>query len=88
MTIGGAETRGSAVSAGIRAVGDAIRRGAAAVKQDRFAVLVMGVTLCSGVFWAALIPLWQIPDEPAHFSYVQDLGEKISLFPDPLLSRH
>lgn len=86
-TVEDAETRDSAVSTVIRSVREAIRRGAAPVKQEKFAVFLMGVTFCSGVFWAGLIPLWQIPDEPAHYGYVQDLGEEVSLFSDALLPR-
>ncbi len=36
--------------------------------------LVAAVALC-GTAWALLVPAWQVPDEDAHFAYVQTLVE-------------
>lgn len=34
-------------------------------------LLVFGLFLALGVSWLGVLPLWQGPDEPAHFAYVQ-----------------
>ncbi len=86
MGIAGTETR-AAPRLAILAVAEAVRKGIAFFRHDPFLPLLLAVTFTSGVLWAAVTPLWQIPDEPAHFSYVQDLGETISLFPAAQLSR-
>jgi 4-amino-4-deoxy-L-arabinose transferase-like glycosyltransferase len=57
------------------------------IKRDVFLVLLPSVALVLGVFWAAIIPLWQTPDEPAHFAYIQSLSEENALFPDREFSR-
>jgi 4-amino-4-deoxy-L-arabinose transferase-like glycosyltransferase len=57
------------------------------LSRDIFLLLLPAVALALGVFWAAVIPLWQSPDEPAHFAYIQSLGEENRLFPRPEFSR-
>lgn len=57
------------------------------VARDPFLVLLPVTVFVVGLLWVAVIPLWQTPDEPAHFSYVQSLGERTSLFPQRFLSR-
>jgi len=57
----------------VRSPGD---RGAAPAGRRRssfFLVLVLYLAL--GTLYAARTPPWQVPDEPAHFTYVQHLAE-------------
>ncbi len=37
--------------------------------------LILALVLVKQLAWLALVPLWQTPDEPAHFDYVQFLAE-------------
>jgi 4-amino-4-deoxy-L-arabinose transferase-like glycosyltransferase len=39
-------------------------------------VALFAVAACHALAWSLLTPVFQIPDEPAHLSYVQDLVEK------------
>lgn len=48
--------------------------------------LVGGVALIFGCAWSLLTPLFQVPDEPAHYSYVQYLAETGNL-PDGSMTR-
>lgn len=34
------------------------------------------LALANGLLWAALVPAWQMPDEPKHFEYVRLLAER------------
>ena len=36
---------------------------------------LVAAALLAGVAWALLVPAWQVPDEDAHFAYVQTLAE-------------
>lgn len=56
-------------------------------RHDIFLILLPAVALALGVLWAAIIPMWQIPDEPAHYAYIQSLGENSAWIPDQGLSR-
>ena len=38
-------------------------------------VLLLVAVFFRGVVWMASIPIWEAPDEPAHFDYVQSLAE-------------
>ncbi len=38
-------------------------------------VIIVAVYATIGVLYAALTPLWQVPDEPAHYNYVRALAE-------------
>lgn len=58
-----------------------------AVSTDSFLVVLPATALVLGVLWAGMIPLWQIPDEHAHFGYVQSLGEGRTFVPERYLSR-
>ena len=37
--------------------------------------LILTLVLVKQLAWLALVPIWQTPDEPAHFDYVQFLAE-------------
>jgi 4-amino-4-deoxy-L-arabinose transferase-like glycosyltransferase len=50
-------------------------------------LLLPGAAFLIGVLWAAVIPLWEIPDEPAHYGYVQTLGEHGVSSGPPYISR-
>ena len=52
-----------------------------------FILTALALTLTSGVLWAAVIPIWQTPDEPAHFAYAQNIGEGGSPLDEAYLSR-
>lgn len=54
---------------GVRPAGVERRRTAMAL------VAVLAFLLIKQVAWLAVIPMWQTPDEPAHFQYVQYLAE-------------
>src|SRR3990172_1737385 len=82
MQIAGTETQQAAGRLAVRRVPETLKKSVAFLAQDTFLVLLLAATFFSGVLWAAVIPLWQIPDEPAHFGYIQDLGERASLFPE------
>lgn len=57
------------------------------LRRDGFFVLLPATAFVLGILWAMVTPLWQTPDELAHFGYVQSLGERAALFPQPNLSR-
>lgn len=38
-------------------------------------VAIIGLYLGIGTLYATLTPLWQVPDEPAHYNYVRSLAE-------------
>jgi 4-amino-4-deoxy-L-arabinose transferase-like glycosyltransferase len=57
------------------------------ILRDRFVLFLLAMTFANGMLWAAVIPLWQTPDEPAHFYAAQSLGERALFFPDPYFSR-
>lgn len=42
-------------------------------------LLLLAAVALLGVTWALIVPPWQSPDEPAHFSYAQGLGEGLEL---------
>jgi 4-amino-4-deoxy-L-arabinose transferase-like glycosyltransferase len=48
---------------------------------------LLGATFFFRVFWAAVIPAFQNPDEPQHLAYVQNLGEKVTLSPSEWIPR-
>lgn len=50
-----------------------VRRRLSSVAGDLWLVGLVAVAM--GTTWAFLTPLFQVPDEPAHYSYVQYLGE-------------
>ena len=77
----GSETQQAAGRLITRNIAQAVKKGAAFLTRDTFLILLLAVTFVSGVFWAAVIPIWQIPDEPAHYGYIQALGEDFSLLP-------
>lgn len=62
----------------------AVRRWLFVVPGDVW--LVGLVALAMGTTWSLLTPLFQVPDEPAHYSYVQYLGET-GLMPDGSTAR-
>ncbi|HRY90883.1 MAG TPA: hypothetical protein P5229_00880 [Candidatus Gracilibacteria bacterium] len=35
--------------------------------------LIIGIFFIKELFWAYLVPVWQAPDEPAHFGYLQSM---------------
>jgi 4-amino-4-deoxy-L-arabinose transferase-like glycosyltransferase len=39
-------------------------------------ILLLLATFLRGLVWLVSLPIWQGPDEPAHFSYVQSLAEQ------------
>ncbi|HLE81195.1 MAG TPA: DUF2142 domain-containing protein, partial [Dehalococcoidia bacterium] len=84
----GTETQQAAGRPIALSVPEALKKGVALLTRDTFLILLLAVTFVSGVFWAAVIPIWQIPDEPAHYGYIQALGEDFSFLPpqDMLLS--
>jgi len=84
----GTETQQAAGRSIFLSVPEALKKGVALLTRDTFLILLLAVTFVSGVFWAAVIPIWQIPDEPAHYGYIQALGEDFSFLPpqDMLLS--
>lgn len=41
--------------------------------------LLVGITFFKGLLWLFIVPIFQTPDEPQHYSYVQYLAEKKSL---------
>ncbi len=43
--------------------------------REKLAVFLIFVSL--GVIWSAIMPLWQGPDEPAHFAYVQSMEHRV-----------
>src|SRR3972149_2685669 len=77
----GTETQQAAGRSIVLSVPEALKKGVALLTRDTFLILLLAVTFVSGVFWAAVIPIWQIPDEPAHHGYIQALGEDFSLLP-------
>jgi 4-amino-4-deoxy-L-arabinose transferase-like glycosyltransferase len=42
-------------------------------------VLLLAAVAIIGAAWALLVPAWQAPDEPPHFSYAQGLAENLEL---------
>ena len=36
---------------------------------------LLGAVALAGVAWAFAVPPWQVPDEDAHFAYVQSIAE-------------
>lgn len=42
-------------------------------------ILLAIITLLKGLLWLFIVPIFQAPDEPQHYSYVQYLAEKKSL---------
>lgn len=52
------------------------------ISDDPFLLIIPTTALVLGVLWAGLVPLWQIPDEPSHYAYVQSIAEGKSLFPE------
>ena len=44
--------------------------------ERRIIVILLVVTLLKGLLWSTVIPLWQAPDEPAHFATVQFIAEQ------------
>lgn len=45
------------------------------IRPVYFGLLIFGASLLQGFLWATITPPLQAPDEPAHFGYVQHLGE-------------
>lgn len=57
------------------------------LRTDRFLLVLLGCTFFVRAFWAVAVPAFQTPDEPQHFGYVQDLGEKVRLQPNDYISQ-
>jgi 4-amino-4-deoxy-L-arabinose transferase-like glycosyltransferase len=49
-------------------------------------LVLLGSTFFIRAFWAVAVPAFQTPDEPQHFGYVQDLGERPRLQPNDFIS--
>ncbi|MFH1824897.1 MAG: DUF2142 domain-containing protein [Candidatus Firestonebacteria bacterium] len=45
-----------------------------------FITVILIVSLIKGLIWISIIPIFQTPDEPGHFCYVQKIAEKNKLF--------
>lgn len=43
--------------------------------KNKWLVILLAASFIKGLFWLGLTPIFQIPDEPSHFSYVQFLAE-------------
>jgi hypothetical protein len=68
-----------------RLPGRALDRAVAVIRQDVFLPILLFLTFFSGLFWAALIPVWELSDERVHYGYIQDLGEGVDRFmPDDM----
>jgi hypothetical protein len=53
------------------------------VNRHRLAIgVVLGVYLFLGMRYASRTPLWQVPDEPAHFNYVAQVGDTPLVLPE------
>lgn len=50
--------------------------------EQAFVIILLSLTLTTRLLWAAIIPIWQTPDETAHYAYIQSLGEHLTLTPD------
>ena len=57
------------------------------VRVNQFLLLLLGATFFFRVLWAAVVPAFQMPDEPQHVSYVQSLGEDWRLTPSNWVSK-
>lgn len=44
--------------------------------QIKLLLLLVALALVRGIVYSAVVPLWQAPDEPAHFEYIKLLLEK------------
>lgn len=82
MPIAGTEPAQPAGRLTVPGAWETVKKYVSFLTRDTFLMFLLALTFVSGVFWAAVIPLWQIPDEPAHFGYIQDLGERASLLPE------
>ncbi len=51
----------------------------AGMSVRRTALIIGAIALVNGVTWATVMPSFQQPDEPAHFSYVQLVGQHVKL---------
>jgi 4-amino-4-deoxy-L-arabinose transferase-like glycosyltransferase len=67
LTLAGIGLAAWVVVAGIRGRVSSLRRAA---------LLVASVAVLNALAWSLLTPVFQIPDEPPHLSYIQDLAEK------------
>jgi hypothetical protein len=45
----------------------------------RTLVLLLTLVAVLGASWALITPAWQVPDEPAHFQYTQDIAEQLRI---------
>ena len=54
---------------------DASSSGAGRRRPPTPLLALLGLVAVLTTTWAVIVPPWQTPDEPAHFSYVQTLGE-------------
>ena len=43
--------------------------------KNKWILILLAAILVKGIVWILLTPVFQIPDEPSHFSYVQFLAE-------------
>lgn len=59
----------------------------ALTQANGFLLLLLGATFFFRVFWAAVVPAFQMPDEPQHLSYVQSLGEDLRFTPSNWVSK-
>lgn len=41
-------------------------------KADKSLISLLAAVILAGISWAAMVPLWQTPDEQAHFAQAQD----------------
>lgn len=49
------------------------------VKISKAVIVLLLITLIKGLIWVFITPVFQTPDEPQHYSYVQYLAEKQSI---------
>lgn len=45
-------------------------------KKHYFAIIVIFLVIAKNLVWFDLFPIWQVPDEPAHFGYTQRMAEE------------
>lgn len=54
---------------------DSVHVGGSFLKRHWPAVLILAAYLLVGLFYASYTPVWQAPDEPAHYNYIRSLAE-------------
>ena len=48
--------------------------------KNTFICIILLVSFIKGLMWLALIPLFDTPDEPVHFDYIQKIAENNKIF--------